>query len=63
MDKVGNESLIFIGLGEPLESGARGIFNTMIKSMENIFGSNNKFNNERGFIVGDRWYIHKYRTY
>ena len=34
IDKDGNESLIFVGVGEPLERGARGI-NTMIKSMEN----------------------------
>ena len=40
IDKDGNESLIFVGLGEPLERGARGIFNTIIKSMENLLGSN-----------------------
>ena len=40
IDKVGNESLIFVGIGEPLERGDRGIFNTMIKSMENLLESN-----------------------
>ena len=40
IDKVGNESLIFVGVGEPLERGARVIFNTMIKSMENLLGNN-----------------------
>ena len=45
IDKVGNESL-----GETSERGVRGVFNTIIKSMENIFGSN-IFNNERGFHI------------
>ena len=40
IDNVGNESLIFLGVREPLERGARGIFNTIIKSMENLLGSN-----------------------
>ena len=38
--KVGNESHIFVCLGEPLERGARGIFNKIIKSMENLLESN-----------------------
>ena len=38
--KVGNELLILLGLGESLERGARGIFNTMIKSIEHLLGSN-----------------------
>ena len=38
IDKVGNESLIFIGVGEPLERGVSEV--TMIKSMENLLGSN-----------------------
>ena len=38
VDKVGNESLIFLGVWELLERWARGIFNTMIKSMENLLG-------------------------
>ena len=36
IDKVGNKSLIFVGVGEPLERGSLGIFNTMIKSIEYI---------------------------
>ena len=34
IDKVGNTSLIFSGVGEALERGSLGIFNTLIKSME-----------------------------
>ena len=40
IDKVGTDSFIFVGLGDPLEHEARVIFNTLIKSMENILGSN-----------------------
>ena len=40
IDKVGNKSLIYLGIGEPLERGSIGIFNTMIKSMEYLLGSN-----------------------
>ena len=40
IDQVGNELLILLGLGESFERGVRGIFNTIIKSIENIFGSN-----------------------
>ena len=40
IDKVGDELLILLGLGESLERGAHGIFNTMIKSIENLLGSN-----------------------
>ena len=36
----GNESFIFLYLGEPMERGSRGIFNTLIKSMENLLESN-----------------------
>ena len=42
IDKVGNTSLIFSGVGEPFERGSLGIFNTMIKSMEYHLGSNVK---------------------
>ena len=31
IDRVGNESFIFLYLGEPMERGYRGIFNTIIK--------------------------------
>ena len=40
IDKVVNKSLICVCLGEPLERGARGIFNTIIKSLENLLKSN-----------------------
>ena len=40
IDKVGNTSLIFSGVGEPFERGSLGIFNTIIKSMEYLLGSN-----------------------
>ena len=39
-DKVGNKSLIYVGVGEPLERGSLGIFNIIIKSMEYLLGSN-----------------------
>ena len=40
INKVGNKSLIFVGIGEHSERRSRGIFNTMIKSMEYLLGSN-----------------------
>ena len=40
IDKVGNKSFIFVCIGEPLECGARGIFKTIINSMENLLESN-----------------------
>ena len=40
IDKVGNKSFIFVCIGEPSECGARGIFKTIINSMENLLESN-----------------------
>ena len=59
IDKVGTESLIFLGLGVPLEHEARGIFNTMITSMENLLGSNvtNLIMKEVSSLVTDGTYV------